>query len=208
MRGEFEVHLTASAADAVTLTRFRDWCVGKRFKCVHIVLARGDSVSQPMATWRRGDATLAGVVAEAHGRAAEVAAGGIPVTRVKVEAAPGNPGVPATDADPHAPGCYFEHHAKLLRDADDTRDRLLEVCERFGAHLSRNAFKVAPAGREERFVTLRCHRVGRATAAARFTALLTALAAVGETVVDSESEYCVHDTNLTLDAGWLPEVPR
>lgn len=203
-RGDFEVHLTVSAPTAAARERFRVWCAGRGHKCVWIVLARGEHAEQPMATWRRGSTTLPVVRAEAEARAAELARTGLAVTRVKIEVAPNNEDVPQTDADAaERPANYFEHHIKLLRRRDQPHDALLKVCDPFGAHLSRNAFRDAPGEREERFVTLRTYDAGAASADRQFRALLAALRDAGEHVLEAESEYCVHDSAVALDAGWL-----
>jgi hypothetical protein len=204
-QGDFEVHLTVRAADEAALARFRAWCGERGVKCVRIVLARGAHVEQPMATWRTRDARLSGVRSEAAKLAAEVAALGLPVVRAKVEADPDNAEVPQADADAplDEPRNYFEHHVKLLRDAAAPRESLLELCERHGAHLSRNALRPVSQGREERFVTLRSYGVGRESSELALQALLADLAAQGEQILEHESEYCVYDSNLELDAGWL-----
>ncbi len=204
-RGDFEVHITASVADTAIRTRFRTWCEENGFKCVWIVLARGEHPDQPMATWRRRAMVLPAVLDEAHRHAADLNALGIPVTRVKIEAAPGNDEIPQRDADAagHGPENYFEHHVKLLRDRDAPRDSLLGLCGTFGAHLSRNAFRDTADGREERFVTLRSYGIGAAASDEQLERLLAALRGAGEHVLETESEYCVYDSALSLDAGWL-----
>jgi hypothetical protein len=50
--------------------------------------------------------------------------------------------------------------------------------------------------------------MGRPDSEQRLHRLLAALERAGEQVIDVESEYTVHDSNLELDAGWLPpEAP-
>jgi hypothetical protein len=202
-RGHFEVHLTVQDDD-----RFTAWCRDRSLKCVRIVLAQGRTTNQPMGTWRRSATSLSAVVAEAGRLVADAAGAGFIVTRVKVEADPHNADVPASDADAagHDPTNYFEHHVKLRRDPAAPRDALLAVCERHAAHLSRNAFRDG-GDVEERFVTQRAYGVGRSTSAERLGRLLADLRDLGEIVTESESEYCVYDTNLQLDAGWLPGDP-
>ena len=46
---------------------------------------------------------------------------------------------------------------------------------------------------------------GRSTSNLRLQRLLAALVAAGEQIMDVESEYTVYDSNLALDAGWLPQ---
>ncbi len=203
-RGNFEVHLTVRAIG--TLDAFRAWCEVARCKCVRIVLARGAQVEQPMATWRRDHTVLPDVLAEATERAQDLERAGVAVVRVKIEADPANDDVPATDrAALLQPSCnYFEHHVKLSRKAAAGCELLLRVCLDHAAHLSRNAWREPAEGFEERFVTLRSYRMGRSASEQRLQRLLAALEGAGEQIIDVESEYTVHDSNLALDAGWLP----
>jgi hypothetical protein len=207
-QGDFEIHLTVQVSDPVELDRFRIWCAGRHCKCVRIVLARGAQVEQPMATWRRGDTNLPAVLVEANHCAAELDRAGLPVVRVKVEADPSNADIPNDEADAagQAPSNYFEHHIKLLRDRAAPSDQLLQVCVEEGAHLSRNAWREPAEGKEERFVTLRSYRAGRASSLRTLNRLLEALEQLGEQVIEIESEYCVYDSNLELDRGWLSEA--
>jgi hypothetical protein len=203
-RGEFEVHLTVRADS--TLDAFRAWCEAERCKCVRIVLARGVQVEQPMATWWRDDTVLPVVLAEATERAQDLGRVGFAVVRVKIEADPSNDDVPATAAAALLqPSCnYFEHHVKLRREAAAGRELLLRVCLDHAAHLSRNAWREPAEGFEERFVTLRSYHMGRSASEERLHRLLAALEGAGEQIIHVESEYTVHDSNLALDAGWLP----
>lgn len=207
-RGHFEVHLTAQTNTPAVTDRFAGWCRDRGLKCVRIVLDRGATADQPMATWRRSSAVLSAVVEEANRLAADATTDGFAVVRVKVEADPHTADVPLADADAvaHHPKNYFEHHVKLRRAPDAPRDALLTVCDRHAAHLSRNAFRDGGDG-EERFVTQRAYGVGRDTAAARLGRLIDDLRGLGEEVVEHEFEYCVYDSNLQLDAGWLPGDP-
>src|SRR5947199_106387 len=62
-RGDFEAHVTVRAETGPLLDCFQQWCQARRFKCVRIILARGEQVEQPMATWRRRATTLPLVLA-------------------------------------------------------------------------------------------------------------------------------------------------
>jgi hypothetical protein len=202
--GEFETHLTVRADDAQGVEAARAWADRHRLKFLHIILARGHTPSQPMVT-RRGTGTLSGQLAAAAALCPELAAAGFVVTRIKIEAAPGNRDVPASDAeaaDRH-PGRYFEHHVKLALDPDADVAALVATARRHAAHLSRNALRVRGDGRHERFVTQRCPSVGRPAARRRLDDLLASLEAGGYPVLDVEEEYVVHDSNLAVDAGWL-----
>ncbi len=200
MQGEFEMHVTVRAAPAGEEIA---GTVGLKF--VHIVLDRGVTASQPMFTGSgRGELDDFRVQTEQWVRG--LRAQGLDVIRVKIEAAPWSTGVPQHDDESaNHPGRYFEHHVKLLlTDLEPT-----DVTEAHGARLSRNARRVRPDGRSERFLTQRCWSVGRATARGRLDRLLDALHDNSFEVVEVEEEYVVEDDNLDIDAGWLdpPRVP-
>ena len=202
--GEFETHITVRLGESGEIEALRRWGAAHGLKCLHILLDRGVSTSQPMLTrWGRGD--LAGELATALALGRSLSAEGFPVTRVKIEAAPGNQCVPQSDAEAgdHPADRYFEHHVKLLLEDGADASTLAEIAERHSAHLSSNALRVREDGRHERFVTQRCHAVGRAEARRRLDALLGALAPLGHPVLEIEEEFVVHDSNLALDAGWL-----
>jgi hypothetical protein len=201
-RGTFEAHLTVRPDGPERREAFRRLCAGLGVKCVLIELARGVSRSQPMtASYHRGP--LAEVLEEVEALHARLWEGGFPVVRVKLEAVATNPGVPLTDDEAATlPEGYFEFHAKLRLSADADLDPLRALCDRHGAHLSRNERKRDDAG-AERFVTLRVYRAGRERASAAYEALLRDLAAAGLQVVGQQREFTVYDGKADLDAGWL-----
>lgn len=197
--GEFEVHLTGSAHEAEALGAFAS---RRGAKFTHILLDRGDTPSQPMLTVN-GSGTLEDLRRLADGWRADLAAAGLDVLRVKIEAAPWNEGVPASDLEA-SDELYFEHHVKVLlptRDRDAV-DVLRWAVSETGARVSSNARR--RRGRhEERFLTQRCRGVGRATARTRLDALLAVLRDRGYEVLEVEEEYVVHDDALHVDRGWL-----
>jgi hypothetical protein len=160
---------------------------------------------------RYGSGTLSAELGEAERLRDDLASDGFQVSRVKIEAAPSNRDVPRTDdeAASQPRERYFEHHVKLLLDALADVDAVTSIARQHSAHVSRNALRVRADGRHERFVTQRCHGVGRETARRRLDALLHALAAGGYAVLDEEQEFVVYDSDLSIDAGWIePQEPR
>ncbi|WP_098894556.1 hypothetical protein [Streptomyces sp. t99] len=197
------------------LRRLERWAALRpEVKFTHIALARGRTASQPMLTLRGSRPSYEDELAAVRETRAALAGDGFAVARVKVECAPWAAQVPREDADvvgsehPHGRR-HFEHHVKLLLDeadgdaADGRRADLVAVAVRHGAHVSWNARRVRADGREERFVTQRCHRTGDRRAALALDALLTELAAFGYDVVDVEREYVLLDSGPELDEGWL-----
>ncbi|WP_432022932.1 hypothetical protein [Streptomyces parvus] len=199
-------------------------------KFTHIALARGRTASQPMLTLRGSRPSYEDELAAVRETGAALAGDGFAVARVKVECAPWSAEVPRDDAgvvgEEHPHGRrHFEHHVKLLlerveeaeegkegeegEEAEDNygdRADLVAVAVRHGAHVSWNARRVRADGREERFVTQRCHRTGDRRAALALDALLAELAAYGYEVVDVEREYVLLDSGPELDEGWLEAI--
>jgi hypothetical protein len=202
--GEFETHITVRVEGPSEVDALRAWAVDRQLKFHHIVLDRGLTPSQPMVS-RRGVGSLSGELAEAVDLRRRLADDGFTVSRVKIEAAPGNRDVP--DSDPEAvgrhPGRYFEHHVKLALDPGADIPSLANLAQEHAAHLSRNALRVRADGRSERFVTQRCYNVGRPSARQRLDALVAELTEGGYPIQSIEKEYVVHDSDPDVDAGWL-----
>lgn len=202
--GDFEVHLTGSECE---VNEFAAFAVRHGAKFSHIELDQGATPSQPMLT-----VAGSGTLAELHGLAArwraDLVTAGLRVLRVKIEAAPWNEGVPRFDEDADE-DLYFEHHVKVLLPAGDCRalSALTSAVQDHGARPSRNARRKHDDSYEERFVTQRCHGVGRPVARARLDALLAALRDGGFEVLEVEEEYVVHDDAPHVDRGWLEHDP-
>ena len=192
---EFEYHITVSGDDAAA-AGLAAWAGERGVKFTHIVLARGETVSQPMLTVR-GDGTADEVLAEASAMAVELSAAGFEVARVKLESSPFVAEVPTAD------DLYFEHHVKLLLSSGVDEVALADLVTPFGAHLSRNARRVREDGLVERFVTQRCYRVGGDVAVAALDRLVEALRGAGYEIVGVEREYVVYDSRPSVDVGWI-----
>lgn len=193
--GDFELHLTIAVTER-DLTALAEE-LGAKF--TRIELDRGVTPVQPMLT-RAAKGTLPEMRALAARLTTLLAARDVRVVRTKIEAAPWTDGVPESDVDAD-PELYWEHHVKLLLPPGSDVDALTTIVSSHGARLSRNARRERPDGVLERFVTQRCHGVGRATARARLDGLLSALA--HHRIAEVEEEYVVADDHLRLDEGWL-----
>jgi hypothetical protein len=202
--GEFETHLTIRLEGPTRVDALRAWSEHRGLKFHHIVLDRGLTPSQPMVS-RRGRGLLSGERFEAAELSRHLTSDGFSVSRFKIEAAPWNRDVPDSDVDAAGlhPGRYFEHHVKLALDPDVDIPALAALAQGHAARLSRNALRVRDDGRRERFVTQRCHNVGRPTAKGRLNALLAALAEGGYAILKAEEEFVVLDSDPGVDSGWL-----
>jgi hypothetical protein len=198
MSGPFESHLTLAAT--APLEALAGFAAQRGVKLTHIVLAAGVSPSQPMLT-RHARGALKTEVAALESLAAACAAAGFAVTRLKIEVESDHPAAPMTAEEATDAARYFEHHLKLLLPRDADVSPLLAVARAHHAHLSRNALRTRADGRQERFVTQRCHHATRSEAAAELAGLRRALA--GYSVLETEEEFVIYDSNLALDAGWI-----
>ena len=201
--GEFETHLTIRADHPSRIDKLRRWSHSHGLKFTHIVLDRGTTVSQPMLT-RSGSGTFAKELQAALNLQQDLGADDVEVTRIKIEAAPINFGVPQSNAEAETLGArYFEHHIKLLLPQNSALSELRNIAESHSAHLSRNALRVREDGQHERFVTQRCASIGRTNSRTQLDALLMTLRSLGHPILDVEEEYVVYDSNIDLDTGWL-----
>lgn len=84
--GEFEIHLTVDGSSpAVGSGALAAHAAERGWKYACIVLDRGSTPLQPMATFTVGHCTLGAALAAARSAADELSAAGCPVVRVKVD---------------------------------------------------------------------------------------------------------------------------
>ncbi|MCX5596978.1 hypothetical protein OOK29_02385 [Streptomyces phaeochromogenes] len=204
--------MTVRCDSAAESERLRCWAAGAGLKLTHIVLARGRMPSQPMVTLT-GSPSYAAESARAREVAAHLRADGFVPVRVKIESSPWAPEVPREPCGTGGDERYFEHHVKLLLDADTDLDALAARVVPHGAHLSWNARRVRDSEidgtggtgrRHERFVTQRCRGVDAEGAGQLLELLLTELC--GFEVADVEREFVLHDSDLSVDDGWIEEA--
>lgn len=193
-----ETHLTL-ALPLGTEPELRAWAALHGVKALCIELGRGVAPRQVMLTLH-GSASVEEALQRARVLASEtLLLHGARPRRIKVEATWNNTRLPE-----HAPA-YLEHHVRVA-----THD--LEALERIaasrGAHLSRNAYKVFPDGRQERFLTQRFGPTDDAALSEAFDALMMALVDARLPVTKVERERVLFDDNMALDEGWLEETSR
>jgi hypothetical protein len=204
--GEFETHITIRGNDRIEIDRLQKWCTDRDFKFLYILLDRGETMYQPMLT-RRGRGGSTGELKIAQNLSQTLIAEGFEVIRIKIEAAPGNQGVPTSDVEAlaHHSTRYFEHHIKLSIEPTTDLLPLQKLTQKHSAHLSRNALQIRHDGCQERFVTQRCMNIGQIEARKQLQILVNAIEDLGYQPIDIEEEFVVYDSNLTLDRGWIKE---
>lgn len=204
--GQFETHLTIAASAASQIAGLKTWATARGLKCLHIQLARGTTPSQPMLTWH-SSGVLSDQLQRIRNMSANLRHDGFRVVRAKLEVSAEHDDAPLDDAAAQQvdKSRYFEHHIKLLLPADSGLTPLQQLAEHHAAHLSRNALCQRNDGLQERFVTQRCWQMGRVAAQAALQRLLHDLTISGFNILETEAEYVVYDSNLSLDAGWIDD---
>ncbi|KAB2916186.1 MAG: hypothetical protein F9K23_08735 [Bacteroidetes bacterium] len=193
----FELHITVADVAFQQLDSFIELCHQMGGKPLLIELSRGDYCSQPMfnAIVKGSDISYALEIAKEH--AVTLNGNGFEVNRLKIEVPAFNYNL-VTDNSQLQNVDYFEWHGKV----DFEREALLlQLCEKNGAHLSKNALK---DNERKRYVTLR--EFGDKTIFDnRILALIKNFEENNYTVYKQQAEYCVYDTNVLLDKNWLPD---
>jgi hypothetical protein len=211
--GDFWLRLTVRAQRPWRVGRAGDssvsldeWAVAHGFEVAHGVLDRGRTPCRPVlstsAVGGLDELRRAAVVwAERLGDA------GFSVVRTRIEAAPWDDGVPATDAEAASlpRHSHFAHRVTLRLPIPYDTQRLAFVAERHGAHVARDVRRVLSRGVQERVVTQGVRGVGRATARGCLDRLLDELVAEGFRPADAEECLVVDDDNPALDGGWVEE---
>jgi len=196
--GLFEAHITVDSS-----VGFKEVAHKLNIKPILIQLDNGANPTQPMSSSTH-KGTLGKVYNEVMDLANKLSKHNFKVLRVKIEASPFNQEIPqtTTEALNHCPTNYFEHHALLVLNDRQCMDSINKVCRDYNAHLSQNRFKVFTEGCLK-FLTIRNYKLGRNEAEYMFSELLQSLDNINTKVKNSITEYCVYDSGIQLDYGWL-----
>lgn len=193
-----ESHLTVAAFSAARRDQFTVLCNELAAKPIWIELARGAHAQQPMLT-KQSQFQSVGEVFQAIERlrcAVEVA--GFQWLRTKLEVPALASGTPQLEAMLPLLNSerYFEWHGRVPY---SNAEKLLAVCDSHCAHLSRNALADSLG---TRFITLR-EKGKYADFLGRVQSLCQELNVQNWSVEKSQFEYCIFDSNVMLDHGWL-----
>ncbi|MBL8923422.1 MAG: hypothetical protein JNJ54_31505 [Myxococcaceae bacterium] len=196
--GYFEAHVTVKPCD---VEAFAASCARLQVKCLHIVMPETTAQHEQPMTGSYHQGTLSQAREQVLELARALVRDGFEVTRMKLEATGRAFGAPERDEEASALplDVYFEHHATVRLPPGFDEATLLARCRAHGGYVSRNLRK----GPEERFVTVRSYRVGRATADERFERVLDELRALGVPLKNRAREYAVFDSAPAIDEGWM-----
>ena len=205
--GTFESHITIQANNKTALSIFQQLCQELKVKCLLIELPEGINNFQPMTSlYHKG--SYERVLIEVNSLAELIREQGFKVTRVKIEALITNNLVPINDEEAKKlpESNYFEFHVLVNLLNKEAMEQLKAICREHQAHLSQNAFKKSVEGIKQYFVTMRLYKVGKQTAKAHFSKLLTELKQQGFKLSNRLQEYIIYDSNTLLDTGWIEPI--
>ncbi|SEW39818.1 hypothetical protein [Chitinophaga arvensicola] len=186
----FEIHLTVDGLPAEETNAFVQCCTLEGAKPLLMELSRGACIRQPMLTKVLYATSLDTVLTDTDMLCGRLLSAGYTVNRVKIE-------IPADQAATwQEPALYFEWHGKInyVQPA-----ALLQLCEKQEVHLSVNSLRNDP---DTRFITLREYGP-EPLFRERVSRLTEVLGSGGWELYKQQAEYCVYDTNVMLDKGWL-----
>ncbi|MBI1246741.1 hypothetical protein GC197_02710 [bacterium] len=190
----FETHLTIDASRPECIEHARFWAIEAGLKWTEIELSRGNHQLQPMITYWGSD-SLQSQRQAAKRIEEELSPLGVHIVRFKTE----------TEASASLfarLGQYFECHIKLHLKSPEDLDALNVVANGNSSHLSRNARRVRDDGTQERFLTQRSYNCDGVQAKCKEQHLIDSLNKNGFDILETESEFVLFDSNLSLDAGW------
>lgn len=127
---------------------------------------------------------------------------GFVVSRRKIESVPWHPAAPMNDGDNMPENCYFEAHIGCVI-SPEQKDKLQEIAERCGAHLSRNFFKKLENGKFVNMITHRNYGDLHKRFESQVDYLKEQLDKNGIEYEKVITEFSVYDTNVSHDSKWL-----
>ncbi len=192
----FEIHLTTQPLSPSQVPAFKRFCQQIAAKPILIELSNGQHAQQPMiskvlscsdrATYTKGLEELQQAFANAH----------YPISRSKVEV-PLDQAAAVQQLFPEYPRGYYEWHGKVNFQHEE---ELRAICLRHQAHLSRNALK---SQQDSRFITIRDYSGAAENIQTRVAKLKAELLSQRWSFSKEEFEYCLFDSNVNLDRGWI-----
>lgn len=204
IEGIFEVHITVMNESLEKQEYFKKLCSEHGCKALMIELPSGKYSTQLMtSSYHRGH--LKDVQIQAYELSQVFLKAGFVISRTKIEALISNSGVPQTkeEASTLSSENYFEFHIKIALPHHDNLMILNQICKATDAHLSKNSFKKIDEQASERFVTQRMYNIGKIEALERFNKCLEALKQSGYSILSTQREYAVYDSNIYIDKGWI-----
>lgn len=199
----YEIHVTVKV-ETSEIERFKLVC--KEHDVKPIILALQDNqmstVMQDVMTSSVHIGNNTSALQAAQDLARHLTSREFPIMRIKIETVPWHPAAPQNNGDVMPANCYFESHLGLTVTADQLED-VRNTAKIFGAHLSKNPFKVLDNGMFVQMLTLRSYIDPYPVFERRVQDLKYALTGRVEAIDKEIVEFSVYDTRVSHDVSWI-----
>lgn len=191
---DFEIHLTTSRISEKEIPKFEKFCQDINVKPILIELSSGIHSQQPMISKVIRISDENSLIEEVEAIELKFEKMNYRIIRRKIE-------VPYWHLEESKSFFkeskkYLEWHGKISID----RNQLIkDVLIKYGAHLSKNSLKSDP---NRKFLTMRSEE-DISDFKSKIDRLKIDLSAQGISIFKEELEYCIFDSYVSLDEGWI-----
>ncbi len=198
---QIEVHITTNEIQQAAIDSFIDFCKHIDAKPIIIELGAGEVLQHPMISKRIKAADREELNGIIEGLKAEFLAAGYAVARVKLEVYYKHANEAQRLFFPEYKGGYYEWHGKVF---SDKLDEVHQAARRSNVHVSQNGLKGI---KNRRILTMRTTHTAQAFTN-RIDQVKRNFKWAGIEIAGEELEYCIFDSNKSLDKGWIdtPEI--
>lgn len=190
----FQIHVTLKEVNLADKNRFLKICSDEQVKPLIIELPKGEHINQPMFTKLIQGISLEEALNSIKETAKVFEKNEFVINRVKIEIAPENYHLFLNIKTKYFQP-YYEWHCKVVVE----RNILLEeLCRKYNAHLSLNSLD----NDQTKYITIREFE-NKESFYNNVRNLETKILDGSWKIVKQKFEYCIYDSKLELDNGWV-----
>lgn len=190
-----ELHITCNTLTNDKIESFEKFCYSIKAKPIIILLSKGENKQQPMISKIITCENKGDLKNEIDLIENKFIANGYQITRVKMEVAPWDIKKAENIIDDNSEN-YFEWHGKFRLENENKAALIISNC---GGHISKNVLKRDP---NSKFITIREYGTEKVIKQ-KITKLKRELSKINIDIIKEELEYCIFDSNVSLDKGWI-----
>jgi len=192
---KIELHITINKLGNNEIESFEEFCHSINAKPIIILLSTGENAQQPMISKMITCCNKHELEKEVESIKRQFKSNRYEITRIKMEVAPWDSKEAkklfVVDSDN-----YYEWHGKIRIDSEKYAASLIH---NLGGHISRNVLKSDP---NSKFITIRDYGTEE-DINYKIDRLKNGLNQNNVEIIKEELEYCIFDSNVSLDKGWI-----
>lgn len=190
-----ELHITCNTLTNDKIESFEKFCHSIKAKPIIILLSKGENKQQPMISKIITCLNKDDIKREMDFIEKKFVSNGYEVIRVKMEVAPWDVKGVKKIFDNNSEN-YFEWHGKIRIESEGNSTSIIS---NYGGHISRNVLKKDP---NSKFITIRDYGTEE-DIKQKIENLKKGLNQIQVNIIKEELEYCIFDSNVSLDKGWI-----